>query len=254
MPKSIILYSRPSNNNWQFWTGRASGSWLVSTGNVSTASNWAGQVLQYANGANGKKLYVNSNLNASSNHAMTQNPSRPIRIGAGRNENTAPNYYFKGGIGEIIMFDVVVNDAQRIILENYLSAKYGYTLVSNDLYDEDNSANGNFDHDVAGIGRLDVSNLHNDAQGTGIVRVSNPTNLGDNEFFIWGHDNGALSTDNSTDVPLSLTQARLNRVWRVSEVSTSGGAVDVGAIDMRIDLSGLIEFSPSYPPAIIGRY
>ncbi len=113
------------------------------------------------------------------------------------------------------------------------------------------SLNGNFDHDVAGIGRIDVSNLHNDAQGTGIVRISNPTNLGDDEFLIWGHDNGILSADNTTDVSSSQTRARLSRVWRISEVSTGGGAVDVGAIDMQIDVTGLTEFNPIYPPQLL---
>jgi len=91
---------------------------------------------------------------------------------------------------------------------------------------------------VAGIGRVDASNIHNDAQGTGIVRILNPTNLDNDEFLIWGHDNGVQRGIEKTDIPAGI-QARFQRVWRVNEVSTSGSAVDVGAIDIRWDLSGL---------------
>ncbi|MEE9363464.1 MAG: hypothetical protein V3U92_12780 [Cellulophaga sp.] len=245
----FILYSTPSSNGWQFWTGRAAGSWQVTTGNVSTAGNWAGQVMEYASGTNGKKLYVNSNLNATNTHAMTLNPTRPIRVGAGRNETT-PNYYFNGAMAEVIMFNTVINAAQRIIIENYLSAKYDYSLVSNDIYDEDTALNGNYDHEVAGIGRVDASNIHANAQGTGIVRVSNPTNLGNNEFLIWGHNNGNLIANNSTDVP-HASGTRINRVWRVSEASNTGTAVDIGTVDMVWDLSGLSSFGSCCIPQLI---
>jgi hypothetical protein len=142
---------------------------------------------------------------------------------------------FQGEITELIIYSAAINSAQRIILNNYLAAKYGTTLSATDIYDEDN-AGSNFDYEVAGIGRVDASNIQDDSQGTGIVRILNATDLGDNEFFIWGHDNGDLSTANTTDVP-SGVQVRLTRLWRVSETNTSGTATDVGSIDIRFDLS-----------------
>ena len=234
----FILYSRPSNNKWQFWTGRSSGSWQITSGGTSTHGSWAGQVMEYQNTTNGKQLYINGTLDASNSHTMTSNPNRPCRIGAGRNETT-PDYYFYGDIAEVIMFDEVLNSAQQIIINNYLAAKYNYTLSSNDIYDEDNSGNGNYDHDVAGIGRIDNSNIHNDAQGTGIIRINNPSDLNDDEFLIWGHDNGILQATNTTDIPSSIA-ARLDRVWRVSERNSNNSAdVNVGTIDMSWDLTGL---------------
>jgi len=143
-----------------------------------------------------------------------------------------------GDIAEAIIIKRNVNSAERIIIHNYLSAKYNIPASANDLYDEDDPANGNYDHDVAGIGRVDASNMHNDAQGTGIVRILNPSNLNDNEFLIWGHDNGIAQATETVDVP-ALVQARFNRVWRVSEVNTVGTAIDVGNIDIRFDLTGL---------------
>jgi hypothetical protein len=142
---------------------------------------------------------------------------------------------FQGEITELIIYSTAINTAQRIILNNYLAAKYGITLSALDIYNEDN-AGSDFDYEVAGIGRVDASNLQNDSQGTGIVRILNATDLGDNEFFIWGHNNGDLSTANTTDVPPGV-QVRLSRLWRVSEVNTSGTAIDVGGIDVQFDLS-----------------
>lgn len=144
--------------------------------------------------------------------------------------------YLDGDIAEVIIYNTRLNSAQRIIVNNYLAAKYNKVLTNNDVYDEDGSG---FDHDVAGIGRINASNLQNDSRGSGIVRMLNPSNLGDNEFLIWGHDNGVLSATNTTDVPVGV-QARSNRIWRVSERnSTDAAAVNVGNTDIQFDLSGL---------------
>jgi hypothetical protein len=103
---------------------------------------------------------------------------------------------------------------------------------------QDNAGNGDFDHEVAGIGRVDASNIHSDAKGTGMVQILNPGGLGNNEFYIWGHNNGTAQATNTTDVPAGV-QARFDRVWRGSEVNASGTAVNVGSIDMRWDLNNL---------------
>lgn len=141
-----------------------------------------------------------------------------------------------GDIEEVIEFNMAVNDAQRIIISNYLSAKYAISLSANDVYDEDD--NGDYDFDVAGIGRVDASNIHDEAQGTGVISMLNPTALGNNEFLMWGHDNDILKATDETDVPGSV-QARFKRVWRVSEANAAGTSVDVGSVDLRIDLAGL---------------
>lgn len=145
---------------------------------------------------------------------------------------------FGGHMAEIILYGKAVNDAERIIVNNYLSAKYSILLASNDAYVMDEPVNGNFDHEVAGIGRINAANQHLDAQGTGLVRILNASNLGDNEFLIWGHDNGIAEAVEFIDVPPSV-EARFQRIWRVSERSTAGASVDVGAIDLRVDLNGL---------------
>lgn len=145
---------------------------------------------------------------------------------------------FNGHIAEVIMYGVALNESQRIIVNNYLAAKYGLPLVERDLYTMDEPANGNFDHEVAGIGRISATDLHTEAQGTGIVCMSNPTGLDDGEFLFWGHDNGFPGAWGASDMPSGL-EGRLHRVWRVSELNTSSVPCDVGAVDITLHLEDL---------------
>ena len=197
--------------------------------NLNTYSYWSYDALN----SSGKQLYRNGTLlqNRTNTQSYNSHASHTFRIGESYN----------GNVTEIIIFRQKVNTAQRLIIENYLSAKYDLTPTSNNIYDEDDAVSGNFDFDVAGIGRIDASNLHNDAQGTGIIRILNPSGLDDNEFLIWGHNNGLGQASNMSDIPTGIF-ARFDRVWRVSERNTTNTAsVDVGNIDMRVDLSN---FSP----------
>jgi hypothetical protein len=143
---------------------------------------------------------------------------------------------FNGRIAEIILFNTTLGSVARTIIHNYLSAKYGQPLSSFDLYVQDDELNGNFDHDVAGIGRVSLADLHVDAQGTGLLRINNPSDLNNNEYLFWGHDNGILGAWGVGDRP-SGVEGRWDRTWRVSEVNAGGTAVNVGAVDMTFDLS-----------------
>ena len=176
--------------------------------------------------------------------ADNNGPTTPPIPRLGRHATTA-NGGLRGYINEFVVYNFAINQAQTIIVNNYLAAKYGLTLSANDLYTMDNSGFSDYDHEVAGIGRVDASNLHNNAQGSGIVGISNPTNLDNDEFLLWGHDNGSLDFNNFTDLPDSSNFVRLSRTWRVSEVNSSNTAVDVGGIDLRINTSTLGTFPPS---------
>ena len=153
------------------------------------------------------------------------------------------NYYFDGNIAELMVFGTNVNAAQRIIIDNYLSAKYNIPLSSGKIYTQADPANGDYDFEVAGIGRIDASNMQTDAAGSGMMEILNPSNLTDDEFLFWGHDAGAAVANNTTDVPAGV-QARLGRVWRVSERNTAGTAsVDIGNVDIRFNLTGAVTAS-----------
>jgi len=196
-----------------------------------------------ANPASGKQLYRNGGLLQNRANSSTYTSHASHRFGLGDN--------FNGNMTEVIIFKTKVNTAQRVIIDNYLAAKYGQTLAANDVYTQDNSGNGNFDHDVAGIGQATDGSNQIDSQGTGIVRVSGATDLGNNEFFMWGHDNSPLMLTNTNDVPSNASHARLERVWRGSESNTASVSVDVGAMDISVDMTGVTGYSTAYPPQLL---
>ncbi|MFY0591897.1 Calx-beta domain-containing protein, partial [Roseivirga sp.] len=145
--------------------------------------------------------------------------------------------FHSGTFTELILYNVYLNETQNIIVNNYLAAKYDLVLTANDVYNEDEGANGNFDYEVAGIGQISASDNHLEAKGSGIVNISNPRDIDNNEFLFWGHNNSALKAE-SLNVPSSISR-RLERVWRVSQADLSGSTVDVGGVDLNFDLTGL---------------
>jgi|JI10StandDraft_1071094.scaffolds.fasta_scaffold00308_44 hypothetical protein len=230
--RGFILYSEPTTNNWQHWTGVSGAGFANLNSALSTAGSWATQSIEYIAGANGKKISINNTLASQATATLFPNTTQPIRVGAGFNEGP-PDYFFNGLIGELFLYSAVVNDAQKIIINNYLAAKYAFTLSSNDLYTMDNVGNGNFDHQVAGIGQASNGSRHIDAQGTGQVRMRNPSGLANNEFLMWGHNNLAMAGGN-TSVDGVVIRERLQRIWRVSE------AGDVGNVSISVDLAGTL--------------
>ena len=212
------------------WTNNTRTTPSTAGSQVSTTVN----IIEYSySSAVGRDIYKNNSNLYTDNEATTPsvNP-HDLYIG---NEKSTTGRCINGDLAEVIIYNTPLNSAQRIIVNNYLAAKYNCTLTASDLYDEDNATNGNYDHDVAGIGRVDASNLQNDSKGSGIVRILNPTGLNNNEYYIWGHDNGPLGSYTTTpDVPLAQgVQARLLRVWRGSETGT------ITDFDVRFDLTGL---------------
>lgn len=188
-------------------------------------------VWSYDGNASGKQLYRNGTQEQNVGvGTLTYGSHGSHRFNIGG--FTTGSQGFQGDITEVIIFTTKVNTAQRYIIQNYLAAKYGLALSANDYYTMDNAGNGNYDHDVAGIGRADASNTHTDSRGTGIVRIFDPTDLNNNgEYFFWGHDNGALESQTS-NVPGGL-QGRFTRVWRGQEVGT------ITNLDIEFDLTDL---------------
>jgi hypothetical protein len=180
-------------------------------------------------------------LSSFESSASLGNSNQDLALGA---LNVGYGTYLGAEYAEIIQYNYSFDDVDHLLVQNYLSAKYNIPLSSNDLYDEDDPGNGNYDFDVAGIGRIDASRVNDDAQGSGIVRMLNPTGLNDDEFLIWGHDNGIQQAVNASDIPPSL-DARFDRVWRASEVNSSGTPVNIGDIDIHWDLNGLGPVTPS---------
>ena len=134
-----------------------------------------------------------------------------------------------GDYPEVILYNVFLNDAQQIIVANYLSAKYDIS-ISNDIYTQDDGANGDYDFNVAGIGQAADGSFHFDSRGNGIVRIYNPSNLATNDYLFWGRNN---KTAYSFDTNTSNYKERITSNWRVSEQN------DVGTVNVEVDLTGI---------------
>lgn len=171
---------------------------------------------------------------ASEASTVLPNSNQEVAIGA---LNVGYGTYLGADFAELIHFNYSLDTLEHMFVQNYLSAKYNIPLAVNDLYDEDNPANGDHDFDVAGIGRINASFMLNNARGSGIVRMLNPAGLNDNEFLFWGHNGGVQEAVELADVPAGV-DGRYERVWRVSEVNAAGTAVDIGAVDIQWDLTG----------------
>ena len=238
-----------SDENWEMLSysdGNIHTPTKYTDGTRTFPSSAAGQVVtgtfdvfeySYSTGV-GRDVYKNATNIITDNENKTPKVNNlPLYIA---NERATTGREVDGDIAEVIAFNAPLNSAQRILVNNYLAAKYGRSLSSNDIYVQDNAGNGNYDHDVAGIGRVNSSNTQTDSRGSGVVQIGKAgySGLGDDEFLIWGHDNGALGPYGVSDLPTGV-QGRWARVWRVNEVDASGSAVNVGNVDMTFDLAGL---------------
>jgi hypothetical protein len=222
------------------------GMWVSTTGNPwgrAIQSNGTTVNIPQVNGTSASTFYAISNImNAAAgtvsqyiNHAISGSVAYNGTLGSwtdfgvGRQATESWN----GDIPEVAVYNVAINTAQRLIISNYLSAKYATALAgANDVYTMDNGGNGSFDYDVAGIGQASDGTNHRDARGSGIVRMWNPNGLGNGEFLMWGHDGSAL-TGTTADVDGALIEQRFTRIWRVSE---SG---DVGTVSVSFNFNGI---------------
>lgn len=202
-----------------------------STTAFSNSTNYINNLLYNGTlaAASRARLYVNGTLNVTATETSASIPDYASNLTIG-SINTGDGRPFGGHIAEVAIYRKVMNEAQRTIADNYLSAKYAIT-ISNDIYTMDNPANGNYDFEMIGIGQATDGSNHRDALGKGIVRVWNPNGLGNNEYLLFGHDNGSLNgTTTGVGAPI---QERLIRTWRVTEQG------DVGTVTLSFDLASL---------------
>ena len=136
-----------------------------------------------------------------------------------------------------MVFDFSLNQAQRIIVANYLAAKYNIAMAGNDYF----AYEATHSLDVAGIGRETAAETHTAAMSDGLLQVSNPTGIDvDQEYLLFGHDNADITVWTTTETPNGGSDIqRFAREWRFSENG------DVGDVDLLIDVS-------TFPPLPAG--
>lgn len=198
-----------------------------------------------------------------------------VRIGkafsAYENGLSSPFGKLDGSIAEVLVFNGVLTEADRAIIESYLAIKYGITLtggtqqfgatVGNNNYNYVNSdgtairvSDLVYKYDVFGLGRDDYFELsqkisksnnpndiltvstNSDFASLNLNSSRTPIN-GDKEFLLFANNKGSGDVVNTqtTELPAGFS-SRIDREWKVTQVNTDGS--NISNVSLRFDLSG----------------
>lgn len=157
--------------------------------------------------------------NATETSTLVPDNASPLLIGTTDAADSRP---FGGYISELIIYREALNDASRILVNNYLSAKYDISLSANDKYAGDNSGNGNYDRDVAGVGQeTSGSSTSFSASISGGISLNVNSGLNDGDYIMVGHAVATNTTITSDVGGMSgSNNARWERIWYVDVTNT----------------------------------
>jgi hypothetical protein len=185
-------------------------------------------------------LDVNGSQKTTLNAVWNTTATAPAYIGMGA---AAATQYWSGKMGEVIVYNRLLDDDELKRVNSYLALKYGITLdqtTPTDYIASDGtttmwnaSDNSGFNLRIAGIGRDDCTNLYQKqsiSADAGIVAVaigdsvagSNQTNAAeitnDNSYFVFGDDNGAITYTTPVSGLANVT-TRMPRTWKVDKTN-----------------------------------
>ncbi len=183
---------------------------------TSTVSNGSFRVADYRQTPGATKVYdlfIDGTLEATVSSADANYVPPCPQIG---HHYQPANGGIKGYVAEVIIYNYNVNNAQMNILNSYLAAKYGLTLTANDKYTGDTPGNGNYDFEVAGVGKdVSGSNLAAASSISGGLEVAQSTVMEDNEYLLYGHPTGvnAMNFFDVGGMSAGPLKARWDRIW-----------------------------------------
>lgn len=157
---------------------------------------------------------------AAETSSLVPDNASPIILGTTDAGDPRP---FGGYISEVIIYRDALVPAARIIVNNYLSAKYDIALSANDKYVGDNSGNGNYDFEVAGVGQESTGSSTSFSPSiSGGLGISVTAGLDNGDYLLAGHASMANSSM-TTDVGgmSGINNARWQRIWYVDVTNTS---------------------------------
>jgi hypothetical protein len=157
---------------------------------------------------------IHTNGNLAYSVASTIGTQSLDAVGIGNSDpNASPaSLALTGQVAEVLFYDTPLNQAQRLITENYLSSKFNVgptvsgvnrTLGANDRYVGDLDTNGHFDRDVIGVGQVNSEASTLSASAGFAIQIS--SGLDNNDFLLAGHK----------VVTNSINVARWNRTWYI---------------------------------------
>lgn len=183
--------------------------------------------------ANRSKIYEEEVLRKTftETSALVPDKPSPLNIGCTHNADTRP---FGGYISEVIIYTVTVNDAQRIIVNNYLSSKYSIGLTANDKYAGDTPGNGNYDFEVSGIGmESSGSNPTFSASVSGGITIANTAGLDIGDYILAGYASvGNAQILYDVGGMTGINNARWARIWYIDITNTGTALTNTIEFDM----------------------
>lgn len=212
------------------------------TGVVSAGANSSGDNL-FTVSYDGalQRVYKDASLDGSvSKSGTVANNSSSFFMGALNNDYGT---YFNGELAEIIMFRSALNDAERLIIENYLAEKYNLS-ITNDFFGNYANYDVSYNDDLRGIGTGDGSALHSSSGFSSGLQIEASNGLDNtNEFVLFSHNASDAHADgNTSNIAASdLSGGIITNRWAKDyflEVS-QGGVIDAASIDaeFRFDFS-----------------
>ncbi len=173
-----------------------------------------------------QQIFLQSSASGSSSvTGNITNSSSNLILGA-LNDNYGT--YFSGDIAEFIIYRQGLNDGERIIVENYLSQKYGITLTSNNYYGTNPAVfNAAFVNNFMGIGTGNGSDKFSQSGFSDALQIeeANGSLNASNEFVMFAHDNTAHADGVTTN--LVVDPGVLDSRWARSWFMESTGDVSV---------------------------
>lgn len=122
--------------------------------------------------------------------------------------------YGEGSMAEHVIYNRRLYESHRIIMSNYFGVKYGIDMAPEQVFDRED-----YRYEIAGIGRVSEYDFHADAQGSGAIRISNPDDLDNGEFLLWGHNGADLEWVNNV---YPIESEFVNRIWAFQQTGDAG--------------------------------
>ncbi|WP_027383919.1 discoidin domain-containing protein [Epilithonimonas caeni] len=250
-PTNGGFYLCGRNGGVQFSLSTTGGAYLeVINGGVITHGNSMSSIpnilgFRRIGGGTVNQQYLNGIADGAATNNTYKFSQGSIGLGYWYEYNSA---YLNGNMNEVIIYGNggLTNLTDRTKVDSYLAVKYGITLGNtsnfvNYLHSTGGTiwtGDGNFQNNIAGIGRDDASALlqkQSQSTSTGsqliiglsTVATTNAANTGtlnNMQFLMWG-DNNVAGTTSFTGI--AGYNSRLNRVWKVQNTNAIDQDVQV---------------------------
>ncbi len=138
-------------------------------------------------------------------------------------DNYQANQALDGDIAEIIVYDDYLNDAQKTIVDNYLSLKYGIA-INDDKFTGNDPA---YIYDFRGIGQ-EANGYQQTGNSAGFIVIGDLGTLDAGDYIMFAHNNAPNSSADiytGTDLPAGV-EAAWNRIWYVEQTGSVNAKIE----------------------------